>query len=105
MSQSASLGDCCIALCQCLVGKAETEKDVPKHRLRVYVGMESGLMDKRPVGDRIIKRKRLFEMRPGWRKPADKYQVSSRGGVTQNEPGGIVALTAQTQQILVQAQC
>src|ERR1700730_13110523 len=25
MSQSASLGDCCIALCQCLVRKAETE--------------------------------------------------------------------------------
>jgi hypothetical protein len=26
------------------------------------------------------------------------------GEVTQNEPGGIVALTAQTQQILIQAQ-
>jgi hypothetical protein len=61
-------------------------------------------MDKRAMGDRIIKRKRLFQMRPGRSKPAGKHKVSTGGVVTQNQPGGIAALTAQTQQILVQAQ-
>jgi len=60
-------------------------------------------MDKRAMGDWIIYRKRLFQMRPGQSKPAGKQQVSTRGKVTENEPGGILALAAQTQQILVQA--
>ena len=30
MSQPPSLGDCCVAPCQCLVRKAETEKDNPQ---------------------------------------------------------------------------
>src|SRR5580704_12263023 len=55
MSQSASLGNCCIALRQCLVRKAETEEVDPRDRLRVYVGVGRGVMDKRAVGDRIIK--------------------------------------------------
>jgi hypothetical protein len=33
MSQPASLSDGCAAPCQCLVGKAETEKDNPQVRL------------------------------------------------------------------------
>ena len=33
MSQPPSLGDCRVALSQCLVGKAETEKDNPQIRL------------------------------------------------------------------------
>ena len=33
VSQSPSLSDCCAALCQCLVGKAETKKDYPQKRL------------------------------------------------------------------------
>jgi len=33
--------------------------------LRVYVGVEPGLMDERAVGDRIVKREHVFEMRPG----------------------------------------
>ena len=37
----------------------------PKYRLRVLHGVDSGLMDKRAVGDRIIKREHLFQMRPG----------------------------------------
>ena len=60
---------------------------------------DCGLVDKGAVKDRIIKRKRLFEMRPRSRKPAGKHQGSTGGGVTQNEPGGIVPLAAQTQQI------
>jgi hypothetical protein len=40
----------------------------------------------------------LFQMRSRWRKPARKHQRSTGGGVTQNEPAGIVALTAQPQQ-------
>src|ERR1700730_14963199 len=65
--------------------------------------MGSGLMDKRAVGDRIIKRKPRFQMQSGRREIAGKHQGSTGGGVTQNEPGGIVALPAQTQQILVPA--
>jgi hypothetical protein len=34
---------------------------------------------------------------------ASIHQISTGGQVTENEPGGIVALTAQTQQVLVQA--
>ena len=53
----------------------------------------------------IIKRKPRFQMRSGCRELADIHQVSTGGQVTQNEPSGIVALAAQTQQILVQALC
>jgi hypothetical protein len=60
-------------------------------------------MDNRAVGDWIIKRKHLLQMRPGRSKPANPHQVSTGGVVTQNEPGGIVALPAQTQQILGEA--
>src|ERR1700730_6661745 len=103
MSQSPSLGDGRIAPCQCLVRIAETEKDDPQERLRTYGGVESGLMGKRAMGIWIIKRQRLFEMRPGRRRPADMHQISTGAQVTQNEPAGIVALTAQTQQILGKA--
>ena len=61
------------------------------------------MMDKRVVRDRIVKRKHLFQMRLGRSEPAGKKQRSAGGQVTQNEPGGIVALTAHPQQILVQA--
>src|SRR5277367_2065875 len=60
-------------------------------------------MDKRVVGDWIIKCKCLFQMRPGSQKPAGKHQVLPGGQVTQNESAGIVALIAEMQQILVQA--
>src|ERR1700730_6867170 len=65
--------------------------------------MGSGLMDKRAVGDRIIKRKPRFQMQSGRREIAGKHQGSTGGGVTQNEPGGIVALPAQTPRMLAQA--
>ncbi len=67
------------------------------------MGMDSELMDKRAVGDWITKRKRLLQMRARRSKPAGKHQVSTARQVSQNEPSGIVALTAQSQQILVQA--
>ena len=54
------------------------------------------------MADRIIKRERLFEMRSGGRKPADRHQCSSGAHVTQNEASGIVVLTAYPQQILGQ---
>jgi hypothetical protein len=63
MSQSPRLSDGCVALCQCSIGKAETVKDHPHKRLGCHLGVDSSLMDKRAVGDRIIKRKRLFQMR------------------------------------------
>ncbi len=56
------------------------------------------------MGDWIIKRKHLFKMRSGWPELAAIHQVSTGGAVTQNEAGGIIALTAQTQQFFVQAQ-
>src|SRR5260370_2445938 len=65
--------------------------------------MDSGLMSKRPVGIRVVKRKYLFQVRPRWRKPTDEHQVSPEGLVSQNEHSGIIALTAQTQQILSRA--
>jgi len=61
MSQIASLGDCWFVLCQCLVWKAETEEVDPQERLRVYVRVSCGVMDKRAVGDPIIKRKHCFK--------------------------------------------
>src|SRR4051794_15812804 len=61
-------------------------------------------MDKRAVGDRIVKRTHLFQLRSRERKSASKQQFSTQGEVTENEPSGIVALMAHTQQILVQAQ-
>src|SRR6266568_9374701 len=61
-------------------------------------------MGKRAVGDWIIKRKYRFQMRSRWGNHAGMNQVSTGGKITQNEPGGIVALAAQTQQTLVQAQ-
>ena|SRR6516165_12120922 len=60
-------------------------------------------MDQCAVVNGIIKRKHVLQMGPGSTKPADKHEVSTGRQVTQNEPGGVVALAAQTQQILVQA--
>src|SRR5580693_2790104 len=42
-------------------------------------------------------------MRPGRGKLTDKHRVSPERLMRQNEPGGIVPLTAQTQQICVEA--
>src|SRR6266566_1065032 len=42
-------------------------------------------------------------MRSGWPELAAKHQVSTGGAVTQNEAGGIIALPAQAQHIIVQA--
>ena len=77
MSQAPSLSDCRVALCQCLVGKAETENDCPQIRLRDHLGVDSGLIDKRAVGIWIVKRKHLFQMRSRWSKPAANKQVST----------------------------
>src|SRR6516165_7710306 len=105
MSQPVGLSDCSTELCQCLVWEPEAEKHNPQIRLRIDVRVESDLMDKRTAGNRIVKRKHLFQMGPGQRKFAGETQVRTGRGVTQNEPGGIVALTAQAHQILVQALC
>src|SRR5262245_58838613 len=93
----------CVAACQCLLRKTETEKSIPQIRLCKYVGMNSDVMDERALGNGIISRQRLFKMQSRLSKPAGKHQVYSRGQVTQNEAGRVVPLTAQTQQILVQA--
>src|ERR1700751_3416111 len=65
--------------------------------------MYSGLIDKRAVRDWIVKREHLFQMPAGQSKPAHDPQVCARGQVTKDQSAGIVALAAQTQQILVQA--
>src|ERR1700730_10222944 len=97
MSQPQSLSDCGAALCQCLVWKAQTEQDNCRIRLRADAGVVRVVMAKRAGGIWIIKRNHLLEVRSGWGKPADKHQVSTGGQVAQNEPGGVIALTAQTQ--------
>ena len=61
-------------------------------------------MNKRAVGDRIVERKRLLEMRSRRREPAAIHQVSTSGQVAQNKPGRIVTLVAQRQYILSDAQ-
>src|SRR6516162_9073792 len=63
------------------------------------------LIDKRTVGDGIVKRKHLIQMRLGCRKLADEHQISTKGIVTQNKRGRSVALIAQTQQVLSHALC
>ena len=64
--------------------------------------MVPGLLNKRTLGDWIIKRKDLLQMGPGRSKPATIHQVYTRGVVTENEPGRVVALAAQTQQVFGQ---
>src|SRR6516164_2704959 len=88
---------------QPLVGEAEAEKGIPQIRLCKYVRVNSGMTDKRALGDWIIERKRLFQMRPRRSKHAAEHQVYPRGQVTQNEACDVVTLVAQMQQILVQA--
>ena len=53
--------------------------------------------------DRLIKREPRFQMRSGRGKRSRGVKVSPEGDVAENEPGGIVALAAQAEQILVQA--
>src|SRR6516164_5563385 len=103
VSQAPRLGDCCVALSQRLVRKAATEKGnsylLPCYQPRVA----PGLIAQRAVGNRIIKRKNLLQVRPGRSKLANEHQVSTGALMAQNKPGGIIALAAQAQQILVQA--
>src|SRR5215813_8052986 len=62
--------------------------------------MDSRLIDKRAAGKWIIKCEHLLDMRSTCCKPAGKPQGSDEGGVTQNQPGGIVTQMAETQQLL-----
>ena len=64
MSQPPSLSNCRVALCERLVGIAETKQDNSEKCLGVYVGMDSGLVRKRAVGDQIIERKCIFGVLP-----------------------------------------
>src|SRR5215468_2287568 len=58
ISQPLGGGECCVALCQSLARKTETEKDDTQRTTAYHLGLASGQTDKRAVGDRIIKRKR-----------------------------------------------
>jgi hypothetical protein len=62
----------------------------PALRAQTYVGVGSGLVDKRAMGDRIIKRNYCFQMRLGRSKLADKLQGPTGGGMTQNETPHVV---------------
>ena len=104
MRQSPRLGNCLVALRQCLVGKAETKEDDPQSRLGCQLRVDSALTHERVMGVRIVKREHRFEVRSGRGKAADPHQVSTGGVVTHYAPGGIVPPTAQAQQILIQAQ-
>ena len=65
MSQPPCLGDGCIGPDQCLIRKAETEKDDAQIRLCYHLGVASGLRAKRVVGIWIVKRQGGFQMRSG----------------------------------------
>ena len=58
--------------------------------------MNAGLIDEQAVGYRIINRADLFEVQPGCGKLACHKQSSAQRVITQNEPTGILALTAKT---------
>jgi hypothetical protein len=64
MGQPPRLSDRCIAPCQCLVGKAETEQGKSQKSQYSYARAEPGLTDEQALGDWIVKRKRFFLMRP-----------------------------------------
>ena len=103
MSQFPSLIDCRVTQRQCLVRKAETEKDNSQKHLRVEVGVDPDLMDKRAVSSWIVKREHRFEMRSRQSKFACMHQIAAGRKVTQNKAGRVASLSAQTQQIRVQA--
>jgi len=65
MRQPSSLSDCCTARATAWSGKPRQKKDDPQKRLCVYMRVDPDLVGKRAVGERIIKRKRLFVMRSG----------------------------------------
>src|SRR5260370_20039791 len=100
MVQPPGLGDRRLAPGQRLVGKSQTEEDEPQIGLRRNAGMNVRLLDQREVPKRIMEPQGIRQMRPGCDKFAAKHQYSTRGGVTQDECGGIVVPAAQTQQIL-----
>src|SRR5262245_8558186 len=103
MGQPPRLKEVCVAQCQCLVRKAEAEKDIPKISLGKYVRVDAGVMGKLALRVGIISPKRLLQMRSRRSKYAGEHQVYTRRQVTQNEAGRVVPLAAQTQQIRVQA--
>ena len=65
MSQSPCLGDGCIGPDQCLIRKAETEKNDAQMRLCYHLGVASGLRAERMMGIWIVKRKSRFQMGSG----------------------------------------
>jgi hypothetical protein len=69
--QPASLGNRRSAPYQSLFRIAESEKDDPQPRFCVFVGVESDLMDKRAVGERIVEREHRFQMRDAPNLPAN----------------------------------
>jgi hypothetical protein len=60
--QSPRFGNCLAALCQCLVGKAETKEDDPQSRLCCQLRVVSGLTHERVMGVRIVKREHRFKV-------------------------------------------
>ena len=60
-----SLGDDCITLFQRLVRVTKTEKGIPQIRLGYCVGVCPGLIGEPAMGNWIIRRKHLFQMRSG----------------------------------------
>ena len=77
MRQSPRLGNCLVALCQCLVGKAGTKEDDRQSRLCCQLRVDSGLTHERVMGVRIVKRENRLEVRSG-RGKADEARPSAR---------------------------
>ena len=80
----------------------KTEQGNRQKRLRCHPRVDTGLPNERVIGADITKCERLFQMRTGRGKPADKHPVAPERLVRQDEPRSVVALSAQTQQIFVQ---
>src|SRR5215831_11456695 len=105
MSQPPGLCDGRIALRHCLIRNPKPEQDKRQMRLGNHVQVGSSLIREGAVGDWIIKEDYLFQVRSSGRKLAANELVATGSQVSQNEPGGIAALLAQTQQVLGQQLC
>src|SRR5690242_20150844 len=105
MLQPPRFSYCFSAVRQRPMRETLTKIDKTQMRLGVYVWILSGLMSKRVVAIGVIKRGHFFQMRAGPDETAKIHQGqgSPRTEVAQNKPRRVVALTAQTQQIRVQA--
>jgi len=96
MNHRLILADGRAAACQSLGRKAKTKKHDPQMPVCRHERVVA-------MGDRIVKLKYLFQVCAGFGKSAGVQQVPAGRSVPENESGGVVALTADAQNIFIAA--